>query len=82
MTDATKDERSMKVKAVRYGRVIPARDGTPYSTERIEVEVEATVRQDTPEDLLAAAVLLVNDALKEGGKLDEFDKELAEGDDD
>lgn len=48
----------MKIKAVRYGRVVPARDGTKFSTERCEVELEAE-GDETFEQLLLRAQALV-----------------------
>lgn len=48
----------MKIKNVRYGRVVPARDGTKFSTERCEVELEAE-GDETFEQLLLRAQALV-----------------------
>lgn len=60
----------MKIKNVRYGRVVPARDGTKFSTERCEVELEAEFvvdpkhpeggRFETFEELLLRAQALVS----------------------
>ena len=66
----------MKVKSVRYGRVVPARDGTKFSTERCEVEVEAEDGESF-ETLLARAQALVAIGVGELN-VDELRREKAE----
>lgn len=55
----------MKVKSVRYGKVIPNRDGTKFSTERVEVEVEATEDNESFQDLFDRAKALTGLGLGE-----------------
>jgi hypothetical protein len=54
----------MKIKAVRYGRVIPSRDGVRFSTERLELELEPD-SGETFEDLYRAAKRIVDEELDE-----------------
>lgn len=53
----------MKIKSITYGKVIPNRDGTKYSTERVECTVEAEGPRDTAGAMLARAQATVGLAL-------------------
>ena len=64
----------MKAIAVRYGRVVPSRDGVKYSTERLEVEVQATNTTESAVALFAKAKATV-DALLEVD-IDELNRQI------